>query len=298
MKTIRKHFQQAGNIALIQVETLEGDGLQFISAASAIKKGDLEIREVRQEGAVNTLLAINLSDHYCLLTDMDLLKGAKQNRVVNTSVLLAPNSKQEIKVSCVERSRCSYDSPKFKTAPGIMDPEMRAAKAASLRADMEGMVSETQSKIWDLINQEMISSNVFCSTEDYNTVLESKKQEPVTGYRFHPGKNYNGLAIFDGRRLVSFDIFGNREVYQYYFDKLSNDALGRVGQGPGNNAMKKAEAFYRLDEFLEAFESKLDNPVTLENRNIGKFRWSGDQDFPGFELSFENHQVHMVGFSR
>ena len=298
MKTIRQHFQQAGNIVLIQVETLEGDGLQFIPAASAIDKGDLEIREVRQEGAVNRLLAINLSDHYCLLTDMDLLKGAKQNRVVNTSVLFAPNSKQEIQVSCVERSRWPYDSPKFKTAPRIMDPEMRAAKAASLRADMEGMVSETQSKIWEMINQEMISSNVFCSTEDYNTVLESKKQEPVTGYSFHPGKNYNGLAIFDGRRQVSFDIFGNREVYQHYFDKLSHDALGRAGQGRGNTAMKKAEAFYRLDEFLDTFESKLDSPVTREKGSIGEFRWSGDQDYPGFELSFERNPVHMVGFSR
>ena len=62
--------------------------------------------------------------------------------------------------------------------------------------------------------------------------------------------------------------------------------------------MDMAEAFYRLDEFLDAFESKLDSPVTQENGNIGEFRWSGDQDYPGFELSFENNPVHMVGFSR
>ena len=44
--------------------------------------------------------------------------------------------------------------------------------------------------------------------------------------------------------------------------------------------MKKAEAFYRLDEFLDAFKSKLDSPVTRENGNSGEFRWSGDQDYP------------------
>ena len=297
MKTINKHFQQGGNISLVQLETIEGEGMQFIPAAAAIEQGDLEIREVRQEGSVNTLLSINLSEHYCLLTDMDLLKGAKQNRVVNTSVLLAPNSKREIRVSCVERSRWSYKSPTFKNAPEVMDSKMRAAKAASLSEDMEGMVSETQSKIWNLINQEMTSNNVFCSTEDYNAVLESKTSATHSGYNFHPGKNFNGLAIFDGRKLISFDIFGNREVYAYYFDKLAQDALGRVRPGTEGDVLKQAEAFYRLDEFLDEFESKLGEPVELGNGEIGEFRWSGDRKHPGFELNFEQQLVHFAGFA-
>jgi hypothetical protein len=297
MKTISKQFQRAGTITLVQLETLEGEWLHFIPAASAIDKGHLEIREVRQEGSVNTLLAINLTDHHCLLTDMDLLKGAKQNRVVNTSVLLAPNSKREIMVSCVERSRWSYDSPNFKSAPGVMDPKMRAAKAASLSEDMEGMVSETQSKIWDMINQEMTTHNVFCSTEDYNAVLESKTIAPHSGYNFRCGENCNGLAIFDGRKLVSFDIFGNRDVYGYYFDKLAQDALLRIRPGTEGAALEQAEAFYRLDEFLDEFESKLGDPVERSNEEIGEFRWSGDQNHPGFQLNFEKQLVHMAGFA-
>ena len=269
----------------------------FIPAASAIGQGKLEIREIRQSGSVNTLLAINLSEQYSLLTDMDLLKGAKQNRVVNTSVLLAPNSKREIRVSCVERSRWSYDSPNFKSAPTIMDPKMRAAKAATLRKDMEGMVSETQSKIWDLINQEMTTHNVFCSTEDYNAVLESKTSMTHSGYNFRCDENCNGLAVFDGRKLVSFDIFGNRDVYAYYFDKLAQDALLRIRPGREGNALKHAEAFYRLDEFLDEFISKLGGPVEGGNEEIGEFRWSGDQNSPGFQLNFEKQLVHLAGFA-
>jgi hypothetical protein len=297
MKTISNNFQRAGNIALVQLETLEGEGLHFIPAAFAIDKGGLEIREVRQEGSVNTLLAINLTDHQCLLTDMDLLKGAKQNRVVNTSVFLAPNSKREIRVSCVERSRWSYDSANFKSAPKVMDPKMRAAKAASLRADKEGMVSETQSKIWDLINQEMTAHNVFCSTEDYNAILESKTTTPKSGYNFRCGENCNGLAIFDGRKLVSFDIFGNREVYEHYFNKLVHDALLGIRPGTEGDALEQAEAFYRLDEFLDKFESMLGDPVESDNEEIGEFRWSGDQNSPGFQLNLEKELVHMAGFA-
>ena len=173
---------------------------------------------------------------------------------------------------------------------------MRAAKAASLSADMEGMVSETQSKIWNLINEEMTSNNIFCSTEDYNAVLESKTSATHSEYIFHPGKDFDGLAIFDGRKLISFDIFGNREVYAYYFDKLAQDALGRVRPGPEGKVLEKAEAFCRLDEFLDEFESKLGEPVEGANGEIGEFRWSGDQNQPGFGLDFENQLVHMAGF--
>ena len=178
-----------------------------------------------------------------------------------------------------------------------MDSKMRAAKAASLSEDMEGMVSENQSKIWDLINQEMTTHNVFCSTEDYNAVLESKSTAPQSGYNFRCGENCNGLAIFDGRKLVAFDIFGNREVYGHYFDKLAQDALGRIRLGKEGDALEQAEAFYRLDELLDEFESKLGEPVEHSNEEIGEFRWSGDQDHPGFGLSFQNQLVHMAGFA-
>ena len=124
MKTIRKDYQQAGKMALVQFTTLEGEGFPFIPASKAMEEGGVQVREIREEGEVNRLLAINRTEQFCLVTDMDLLKGARQNRVVNTSVLLAPHSKQEIDVSCVERSRWSYNSPDFKPVKGVMDRDL------------------------------------------------------------------------------------------------------------------------------------------------------------------------------
>jgi len=298
MKTFSKNFQQAGNITLVQVDTLEGDGFGFKTAAPAIDQGDLVIEEVRQEGAVNTLLAINQTDNYYLLTDMDMLKGAKQNRAVNTSVLIAPQSKQQVDVSCVERSRWSYNSPTFKPGPHILDSKMRAAKADSLKQDMKTETSQTQSKIWGLINEEMVSHSIISETEDYSSILESREKESATPHRFLPEHNCNGLAVFDGRRLVSFDIFGNREAYHHYFDRLANSALIQVDEHTGKDAPGEAELFYRLDEFLDDFELKLEIPVKQKRGSIGALRWSGQQEFPGFELDFTGHLIHMVGFAR
>lgn len=298
MKTISKQYQKAGNVVLVQLESLEGEGFGFRTAAPALESGDFVIKEVRQEGAVNTLLAINHSGDYLLLTDMDLLKGAKQNRVVNTSVLIAPQSKSEINVSCVERSRWSYDSPTFKPAPGAMDSKMRAAKAHSLRDDAKHKMSGTQSKIWGMINKEMEISNMYSPTEDYNSILESKAKSRTGNYSFKLDKSCNGLAVFDGKKLLAFDIFGNREAYQHYFEQLSNDALSRMRSETKVGAIEEAEAFYRLDELLDSFESQLEDSVDNKQESIGILRWSAAPEYPGFDLSFKGQAVHMAGFAR
>ena len=304
MKTFEKQYQKAGNIVMVQMETLKGEGFGFLTAAPAIDSGALEIRELRSEGAVNTLLAINHTAHFYLLTDMDLLKGAKQNRVVNTSVLIAPHSKQEVDVSCVERSRWSYNSPTFSPAPGVLDTKMRAAKADSLKRDKKEMRAETQSKIWGMINAEMVSNNFISDTEDYTTILESKSESQESIHKFLPGKNCNGLAVFEGQNLVSFDIFGNRNAYQYYFNLLAGNALSLVQPGAVIESMKEAaaieqaEAFYRLDEYLDMFESELESHVESQNGNVGTLRWSGAQLYPGFELSYEGDLVHLAGFNK
>jgi len=296
MKTIRKDYQQTGKMAVVQFTTPEGEGFPFIPASKAMEEGGVQVREIREEGEVNRLLAINKTGHFCLITDMDLLKGARQNRVVNTSVLLAPHSKQEIGVSCVERSRWSYNSPEFKPVRGVMDREKRAAKAASLMEGAENAVFDAQSKIWDLIHREMVSHRVFSDTEDYNEIRETRDTDSGRKFQLLKAEGRNGLAIFEGKKLLSFEIFGNREVYGYYFDMLAMDILSRIRGGRGEGAMEKAEAFYRLDEALDEFESKLREPVSNGRGGIGEFRWSGDPTHPGFKLSYEEQLVHLAGF--
>jgi hypothetical protein len=297
MKTIAKQYQKAGNIVMVQVETLEGEGFGFLTAAPAIESGILEIREVRQEGSVNTLLAINHSALYYLLTDMDLLKGAKQNRVVNTSVLIAPHSKQEVNVSCVERSRWTYNSPTFKPGPGILDTRMRAAKADSLKRDKEEEVEGTQSMIWGLINEEMVSNHIISETEDYTSILESKSGKEKSGHSFHVAENCNGLAVFEGQRLVSFDIFGNRKAYQYYFDLLAGNALSIVDDD-GEESMKEAEAFYRLDEYLDLFEAGLESPVDSQDNKWDRFAGQVLSSIQVLNFPSKDKLVHLAGFSR
>lgn len=110
---------------------------------------------------MSKLLAINTTSDFLLLTDMDILKGAKQNRVVNTSVLIAPNSKSELDVSCVERFHWTYTSPSFKISPNAIDFNLRSAKASTISNRLAGMIEEAEAfykldEFLDLVDKDLM----------------------------------------------------------------------------------------------------------------------------------------------
>src|SRR5256885_7264429 len=70
-----------------------------------------------------------------LLYDGEELLGAKQNRILNVTVLVAAQSKTVIPVSCVEEGRWSARSSFFSSARHAAYPELRRRKAEQLSAE-------------------------------------------------------------------------------------------------------------------------------------------------------------------
>jgi hypothetical protein len=184
-----------------------------------------------------------------------------------------------------------------------MDTRMRAAKADSLRKEKledelhSRSAGSTQSKIWGLIRDEMVTHNFLSETEDYTSILDHKKEGSRVKQKFIFESECNGMALYDDRKLISFDIFGNRQVYEYYFEKLAGNALVHPGTPAEADLPGEAELFYRLDEFLDLFESGLKDGVKDGSARIGSLRWSGIAEHPGFELTYKSQLVHMAGFS-
>jgi len=75
---------------VVQLATADQDTLKYISSEAAIKADLLRVTEVSESGSVNELLVLNGSDAFVFLMDGDILLGAKQNRVLNTSVFSRP----------------------------------------------------------------------------------------------------------------------------------------------------------------------------------------------------------------
>lgn len=73
----------------------------------ALHAGTLRVEEMNEAGSVPELHIVNEGTLQVLILEGDELIGAKQNRVVNSSVLIATNSELVLPVSCVERGRWS-----------------------------------------------------------------------------------------------------------------------------------------------------------------------------------------------
>src|SRR5690349_9572930 len=108
------------------------------------------VTEVSEAGSVPFLRMANGADRPLLLLDGEELIGAKQNRILNTTVLVAAHTEVIIPVSCVEQGRWGYRGRQFHPGDASLYASLRARKAAhvnqSLRAGRGHRAD--QSEVW------------------------------------------------------------------------------------------------------------------------------------------------------
>src|SRR5205085_8331857 len=106
----------------------------YVTLEDALPLG-FRVTEVDASGAVPELAVQNPLDKDVLLFDGEELIGAKQNRILNVTVLVAARSETRIPVSCVEQGRWSARSAAFAAARHASYPELRRRKAQLLSAE-------------------------------------------------------------------------------------------------------------------------------------------------------------------
>ena len=88
--------------------------LDYMALDEALDRKLVEVTEVDAAGSVPDLLVKNCGKRSVLIIDGEEVVGAKQNRVVNTSILLPAESTTKIPVSCTEAGRWAEVSAQFK----------------------------------------------------------------------------------------------------------------------------------------------------------------------------------------
>jgi hypothetical protein len=89
------------------------NGLTYTTLDDALAAKTLDITEIPESGSVPALKVVNKAENMVFLMSGEQLIGAKQNRVVNASIMVAGRSEMPIPVSCVQAGRWRYHSPKF-----------------------------------------------------------------------------------------------------------------------------------------------------------------------------------------
>ena len=213
--------------------------LAYGTLAEALRDGVILVTEVNAGGSVPDLKVMNNADSSILLLDEEELKGAKQNRVFNASVLLDAHSETIIPVSCTEAGRSAYTSETFKESGYVMPRNLRANRTRSVSASLNQTheYRSDQGAVWSDIDRMAEVSAVESPTRTMTDVFEAKKKElDVCLDAFSHVPNQNGLLVFANGAVVGFDLISRaiacealhpKLVKSYVMDALLQKTNGR-----------------------------------------------------------------------
>jgi len=145
---------------VLPVFTRKAGNIKYLTLKEAMDKDLLEITELDDSWAVPELRVKNHAEIPVLILDDEELKGAKQNRIVNISILLKENFETIIPVSCVEQGRWSYTSRNFKDSDRIASYQLRNVKLTSVKRSIENSGNIHQIRV--LFGMRSINYKIKC----------------------------------------------------------------------------------------------------------------------------------------
>ncbi|PKN07658.1 MAG: hypothetical protein CVU72_03220, partial [Deltaproteobacteria bacterium HGW-Deltaproteobacteria-7] len=252
------------HVALIPIININGSGPDYWTMKEAMERNLLTVSEVSEGGHVPELKVSNMGDKPVLLLDGEELSGVKQNRVLNTTILLREKSETTIPVSCTEHGRWSYGSSHFEESGYIMSARLRSVKNASVHENLKSdrTFRSDQGAVWDGIAFQARANKVNAPTGAMRDTLEAKQEdmdEFLSHFPIIPGQN--GLIVMVNGKVIGMDIVSRTEAFAALHPKLIRsyvmDALTEKPATGKTASREKADAF--LAEIKQCTENKFDS---------------------------------------
>ena len=283
------------HVAVIPIISMNGSGPDYLTMKEALEGMFLMVTEVTEGGHVPELKVINQGKKPVLLLDGEELSGAKQNRVLNTTILIREMSETVIPVSCTEHGRWQYRSSHFEESGHIMSAKLRSIKNVSVHENLKAMKAfmSDQVAVWDEIAIQACVNEISPATGAMKDVLEAKQEDLDTFWEHFPlDADQSGLIAFVNGEVVGLDMVSRAAAFRMLHPKLIRsyvmDALTVKPTKRKAASAEKAEAF--LKKILECKEQRFDSVGYGQD-----YRYEGKK-IVGSALVHENTMIHMAFF--
>jgi hypothetical protein len=270
----------------------------YIMLVEALSLDGFRISEVSEGGSVPNLRVVNETPHHVLLFDGEELKGAKQNRILNTTILIASGSSLDVPVSCTEQGRWSYASPEFSSSGSLAHSGLRKQKSASVAYSLH--LNEThasdQGAVWSEIEElhAAAKSDGSSKTRAMKDAYEGRQRELDEFTRDIPCQDGQcGLLAVIGDRVEGIDLLSLPDAYSKLHRRLveshAMDFLVRK-KGAARKAFDPQAPMRFLAEAAKAQESVHATPGLGSDHRL-RFRWGH-----GAALRVDETIVHLALF--
>ena len=211
--------QSHENIAIIPLKTNRNYNLDILTLKKGLELNLVAVNEC-EKSTVNTLIVVNKAVTPLLLIDGEEVVGGDQNRLVNSTILIAPRKASEIPVSCTERGRWAYKS-EFKQSDYLAAFNTRRVKSHAMHEDRS-----PQHDIWTSIDELEMRHDFSSPTSSMNENYENKKvnlNEILHSFEIVDGQN--GVLIMINGEIKGFELFLNPEIYKEFHEKVLKSYL-------------------------------------------------------------------------
>ena len=209
-------------------------GADYVTLDQALAQG-LRISETSQSGSVPELVVENPLSERVLLYDGEELVGAKQNRILNVSVLVEAQSQLTIPVSCVEQGRWRRESTHFRGSTTISHAELRRRKAERQAAQPLAR-GVAQGEVWDALHEKALRMSVDSPTGASRDLYRHYERDLRTLEDAFPAQRGQCGALLALGHDLCLDLVSRPDAFARLWPKLRSgyllDALERLDGEP------------------------------------------------------------------
>lgn len=223
------------NMQIFPLATESIVDFDYLTLDEALQEGQIEIGE-KGAGSVPELTVINKGNKPILIMNGEELIGARQNRTVNTDILVKEKSEIVIPVSCTEQGRWSVPTKGMETPDYVSPIKSRVSLLKGVSHSLSRGIGYTadQSAMWQTVNNYQAEHSVRSPTGAVDDVYKSKKGD-IQKYLDAFSKKedgWNGMAVAINNRFIGLDTFDSILTFGKVWTKLVRsyalDALNDV----------------------------------------------------------------------
>lgn len=231
--------QQVDGLQVFGLRWAGSDRLDYTTLDEGLTAGTLQVTEVSEGGSVPTLKVVNQAGKHVFLMAGEHLIGAKQNRVLNTSLMVAAKGELPVPVSCVEAGRWRYRSQAFASKGTAAHGKLRRLMSKQVGKSYlcAGMPASDQSEVWGEVSRKLGAMGSVSPSSELDQAYEDhgrKLDELLSQVKAPAG--CRGVVFAVGGRIAGADLFDKETTLAKLFAKLLRsyalDALETPGGTP------------------------------------------------------------------
>jgi hypothetical protein len=235
---------------VLSLSAASDDEVAYLTLDEALAQRSVQVVEVSEGGRVPELKIVNGGERPVLLLDGEELLGAKQNRVLNLTILAPARATRVVPVSCVESGRWRHTSAGFVAASRAQFAEGRAAKMQHVTSSLResGSRASDQGDVWQLIAEKSARLGAVSETSAMSAMFDSYEgslDECVAA--FTPVAGQAGAVFFVNGRPAGLELFDAARTWRMLAPKLIRsyalDALDQPDEASESDAAAEAKTF-------------------------------------------------------